>query len=489
MRRNSFPLNVLGVAVTVGILPALTHAATIQVMTEDDAGAGSTCTFRQAVAAINAANVVGTGCSASGAFGTDDTITFLPTLTAIALGDSPNNSVIINSSHNLTIQGNGMGGVNITRPTSATNKFGIIRSINSQCTLSLSGMSISNGYAQSTAGGGGLYATGNIIAENSIISGNSARAPGSGTTHGGGIVASSVSLMSSVVSGNQQLGFGTGGGVYADTVSLIGSSVIDNSAFGSGGGIYATSSVTAAQSVVTGNSGLSGGGIVAAVVSVAESTVSNNVASGYGGGIEGITTVSDSTISGNSAKGGAGINAYTGNITNSTISGNAAVTYGGGVFGTTISLSNSTVTANTISTGQSAGIAIGYSEGVPSLSLVSSIVSQNDTANGKFDIASKRSPTPTGDHNLIGTTTGVILTSLTNSISGNPLLGPLADNGGLTLTHALSPSSPAIHTGANPQSLVTDQRGTGFARETGGLTDIGAFELQDEIFKNGFELP
>ena len=108
---------------------------------------------------------------------------------------------------------NGMGGVNITRPTSATNKFGIIRSINSQCTLSLFGMSISNGYALSTAGGGGLYATGNIVAENSIISGNSARAPGSGTTHGGGIVASSVSLMSSVVSGNQQLGFGTGGGV------------------------------------------------------------------------------------------------------------------------------------------------------------------------------------------------------------------------------------------------------------------------------------
>jgi hypothetical protein len=78
---------------------------------------------------------------------------------------------------------------------------------------------------------------------------------------------------------------------------------------------------------------------------------------------------------------------------------------------------------------------------------------------------------------------------ITNSISGNPLLGPLADNGGLTLTHALSPSSPAIHTGANPQSLVTDQRGTGFAREIGGLVDIGAFELQDEIFKNGFESP
>src|ERR1700722_14320919 len=109
MRRTSFPLNVLSVAVTVGILPALTHAATIQVMTDDDAGTGSTCTFRQAVAAINAANVVGTGCSASGAFGTDDTITFLPTLTAISLGYSPNNSVIITSSHNLTIQGNGMG--------------------------------------------------------------------------------------------------------------------------------------------------------------------------------------------------------------------------------------------------------------------------------------------------------------------------------------------------------------------------------------------
>jgi hypothetical protein len=51
----------------------------------------------------------------------------------------------------------------------------------------------------------------------------------------------------------------------------------------------------------------------------------------------------------------------------------------------------------------------------------------------------------------------------------------------------LSPSSPAIDAGANPQDLATDQRGMSFARETGGLVDIGAFQLQDEIFKNGFE--
>ena len=67
MRRNSLPLNVLSVAVMAAVSPTLAPGATIQVMTDDDAGTGSTCTFRQAVASINAATVVGTGCSASGA--------------------------------------------------------------------------------------------------------------------------------------------------------------------------------------------------------------------------------------------------------------------------------------------------------------------------------------------------------------------------------------------------------------------------------------
>ena len=71
----------------------------------------------------------------------------------------------------------------------------------------------------------------------------------------------------------------------------------------------------------------------------------------------------------------------------------------------------------------------------------------------------------------------------------NPLLGPLAANGGPTATHALLPGSPAIDKG-DPLSITplnppaTDQRG--YPRV--GPVDIGAFEQQgDAIFADGFD--
>ncbi len=60
------------------------------------------------------------------------------------------------------------------------------------------------------------------------------------------------------------------------------------------------------------------------------------------------------------------------------------------------------------------------------------------------------------------------------------MLGPLANNGGLTFTHALLPGSPAINGGTSTGPIAipgSDQRG--FARA--GLTDIGAFENQAPV--------
>jgi len=71
------------------------------------------------------------------------------------------------------------------------------------------------------------------------------------------------------------------------------------------------------------------------------------------------------------------------------------------------------------------------------------------------------------------------MTGLTNGTNGNligtsatpldPKLGPLQDNGGLTMTHALLEDSPAIDAGntalavdASNNPLMTDQRGQGF---------------------------
>jgi Bacterial Ig-like domain/HYR domain len=79
--------------------------------------------------------------------------------------------------------------------------------------------------------------------------------------------------------------------------------------------------------------------------------------------------------------------------------------------------------------------------------------------------------------NLIGAATeigdGAVLRG-PNTLEGDPVLGLLAENGGLTPTHALSPASPAIDT-AQGTCPSTDQRGA--ARPSGFACDIGAFEL------------
>jgi hypothetical protein len=57
-----------------------------------------------------------------------------------------------------------------------------------------------------------------------------------------------------------------------------------------------------------------------------------------------------------------------------------------------------------------------------------------------------------------------------------PLLGPLADNGGPTRTHAVLPGSPALNAGTT--CLAQDQRGEPRARSAEDPCDLGAFELQ-----------
>ena len=86
------------------------------------------------------------------------------------------------------------------------------------------------------------------------------------------------------------------------------------------------------------------------------------------------------------------------------------------------------------------------------------------------------SQTPDANGNLVGQPVG-------SGGSGiiDPLLGPLANNGGPTQTRALLAHSPALNRGANPAGLTTDQRGGSFVRVAGNRPDMGAFEYQSVV--------
>ena len=77
-------------------------------------------------------------------------------------------------------------------------------------------------------------------------------------------------------------------------------------------------------------------------------------------------------------------------------------------------------------------------------------------------------------HNLIGDTDGSSGWVGTDLLNVDPMLGPLQDNGGPTMTMALLPGSPAIDAGVPVAGITTDQRG--ISRTAYGPPDIGAFE-------------
>ena len=83
-------------------------------------------------------------------------------------------------------------------------------------------------------------------------------------------------------------------------------------------------------------------------------------------------------------------------------------------------------------------------------------------------------------YNLSSDDGGGFLTGPGDQINTDPLVGPLRDNGGPTLTHKLLSGSPAIDAGDpsfTPPPFY-DQRGPGFDRVVNGRIDTGSFEVQ-----------
>jgi len=211
---------------------------------------------------------------------------------------------------------------------------------------------------------------------------------------------------------------------------------------------------------------------------------------GYGGALyaPGPALITSSTISASTGYAAAGV-LVPGDVQliNSTVTGNYASFIAGGLstVGTLIA-HNSTIAFNT------AGYAVGgiFLQGDPAPEIESTIIADNGAPSGApyaADIGGNVTNPIAGSHDLIVASN---LPVPADTLSADPMLAPLAYNGGITPTHALAAASPAIDTGSNVDALLFDQRGDGYPRVSGAAPDIGAFELQpvsDTIFANGFE--
>ena len=290
----------------------------------------------------------------------------------------------------------------------------------------------------------------------------------------------------------------SGGGIFNDAMLIVDGSTLGTNTALYGGAIFnrGTATIQGATTIMANSVSQDGGGIyslVGGTVTVDASTLTGNSAGKDGGGVfnDGSFTGTNSTFNANTAGGEGGGIGNTGTLilTNVTISGNSAVTNGGGIYTgavtATAQINNSTIANNRAdSGGTSAGTGGGISHEDPgSVTLTSTIVATNFVGTGTT--GSDVNGTVSGTFNLIGVDTG--LSGLTNGMDNNlvgtaaspidPLLEPLADNGGPTRTQAILPSSPALNAGDNPLSLDFDQRGTPFVRTFGNQTDIGALEL------------
>ncbi len=239
---------------------------------------------------------------------------------------------------------------------------------------------------------------------------------------------------------------GSGGGFNVDggTLTLLRCVLSNNYAATAGGGIF--------------NSG-------GEIVWLLNSTVSGNVAGTEGGGIacDGNVFLQNCTLSGNTASrwGGAIYNSGLAVLENCTLSDNSAIVGAGGIH-TEFSLRIS----NTILRTGASGPNFVFSDDV-------------------YSFGGNISSDGTGPN------------AGTDRRNIDPMLGPLQDNGGPTLTHRPLPGSPALDSGLQSavppdtfdldgdgntaEPVPFDQRGVGYLRGVGSAVDVGAVEAQRPV--------
>ena len=358
-----------------------------------------------------------------------------------------------------------------------------------------------------------------IIRDNTVDPAGAA--PFDGHTGAGGFACYGcldVELSDSTVTGNSATGIGAGGILVAGTgrlnagappvaMRILRTRVENNSA------IKPTSGPAA-------GTGGDGGGLVLmegffdlpAEVDLIESAVIDNNAENRGGGI---ATAGDNDDAGDPPS--------KIRIINSTISGNTATFAAGGIAigGAKVSLVNTTVTANTAR--YAGGVGIGhydydglfFSQPNPSVvtvgraHFINSIVAGNTSTDATFDSddCAVEENTVTAGGGVAENLFSLVRFDAPNmapvdyrcggtfpfALVADPLLGPLANNGGPDPSHLPLTGSPAINAGSAAAipadlTLANDQRGTGFVRVFGAAIDLGSIEVSTpRIFADGFE--
>jgi hypothetical protein len=290
--------------------------------------------------------------------------------------------------------------------------------------VDIDGVTISNNEAGGFSAGSLCAPTVNI--SDSRVTGNE----GEQGTGGLYLYAGNGSIEASTFSGNTggDDPYSSGGAltVYGDEFSIDRSTIADNSAMLGGGiAVQCGSTMTITRSTVSGNqAGLDGGGVASCDASLIteNSTIANNTAEYFGGGISG----------------------YAGN-------------------GYELSLTATTVVGNTAAEG--GGIEV---VGAEPASLQSSLVADNTAPTGPNLLGDF-----SGNDNLVGPASGGTLIGAGNQLGvADPMLLPLADNGGPTQTVLADPDSPIVDAGSPSLDGTNDQRGLGR-----NDTDVGALEV------------
>lgn len=342
--------------------------------------------------------------------------------------------------------------------------------INNGGSLTISNSSLTSNVTYSN--GGAINNSGMVTITNSSLTNNNAAAAFAGgiSNESSGVL----TMIDSIVANNS--GGLAGGGIINYGTATLQRVTFDNNTGAFGGGLVNFGSLLVEQSVFTTNrSTLGHGGAIQNEASgkeviIRESTFTDNQAQTSGGAIANFSplVLEKNLFHSNSAitLGGAIYNYSNGTLTatNNTLAENTA-TDGGGIY----SIGIATLTNNTLSANEAYGL---VNAGAGVVESLNTLLADNSPSNCLGTITSL-------GYNLEDVDSCGF--NITGDLKNNdPLLGPLADNGGNTLTFALLVGSPAINAGSNTDCPATDQRG--MRRPLLGVCDIGAYEFGIQLY-------